>query len=69
MFNQAEAYSCKKIEELEAAAKIYKVKGLAWIKVTESGAKLEGNISKFFEEKETEICSKLGAEKGDLILL
>ena len=65
---QAEAYSRKKIEELEAAAKIYKAKGLAWIKVTESGAKLEGGISKFFEGKEAEICSKLGAEKGDLIL-
>lgn len=65
---QAEAYSRKKIEELEAAAKIYKAKGLAWIKVTEAGAKLEGGISKFFEGKEAEICSKLGAEKGDLIL-
>ena len=65
---QAEAYSRKKIEELEDAAKIYKAKGLAWIKVTESGAKLEGGISKFFEGKEAEICSKLGAEKGDLIL-
>ena len=65
---QAEAYSRKKIEELEAAAKIYKAKGLAWIKVTEGGAKLEGGISKFFEGKEAEICSKLEAEKGDLIL-
>ena len=65
---QAEAYSRKKIEELEAAAKIYKAKGLAWIKVTEGGAKLEGGISKFFEGKEAEICSNLGAEKGDLIL-
>jgi len=65
---QAEAYSRKKIEELEAAAKIYKAKGLAWIKVTEGGAKFEGGISKFFEGKEAEICSKLGAEKGDLIL-
>ena len=65
---QAEAYSRKKIEELEAVAKIYKAKGLAWIKVTEGGAKLEGGISKFFEGKEAEICSKLGAEKGDLIL-
>ncbi|UTC68473.1 MULTISPECIES: aspartate--tRNA ligase [unclassified Treponema] len=65
---QAEAYSRKKIEELEAAAKIYKAKGLAWIKVTEQGAKFEGGISKFFEGKEKEVCSKLGAEKGDLIL-
>ena len=30
----AESYSRKKIEELEADAKIYKAKGLAWMKVT-----------------------------------
>jgi len=66
---QAEAYSRKKIEELEAAAKIYKAKGLAWIKVTESGAKFEGGISKFFEGKSKEITEKLSAKAGDLILL
>lgn len=63
---QAENYSRKKIEELEAAAKIYKAKGLAWMKLI--NGKFEGGISKFFEGKEAEIVSKLGAETGDLIL-
>ncbi len=66
----AEAYSRKKIEELEATAKIYKAKGLAWMKVTGNpGAPmLEGGISKFFEGKAPEICNKLGAKPGDLLL-
>lgn len=63
---QAEHYSRKKIEELETAAKIYKAKGLAWMKLT--NGKFEGGISKFFEGKEPEVLSKLGAETGDLIL-
>ena len=67
---QAEQYSRKKIEELEAAAKIYKAKGLAWIKVSgiASKVKFEGGISKFFEGTEKEVCTKLGAKTGDLIL-
>lgn len=65
---QAEAYSRKKIEELESVAKIYKAKGLAWMKVASSG-ELEGGISKFFEGKSKEITEKLNAKAGDLILL
>ncbi|MFC2419735.1 MAG: aspartate--tRNA ligase [Treponema maltophilum] len=65
---QAEAYSRKKIEELESIAKIYKAKGLAWMKVASSG-ELEGGISKFFEGKSKEITEKLSAKAGDLILL
>ena len=66
----AEAYSRKKIEELEAVAKIYKAKGLAWMKVagTDSEPVLEGGISKFFEGKAKDVCSKLGAKSGDLLL-
>lgn len=66
----AEAYSRKKIEELEATAKIYKAKGLAWMKVTGNPGvpMLEGGISKFFEGKAPEICNKLGAKPGDLLL-
>lgn len=66
----AEAYSRKKIEELEATAKIYKAKGLAWMKVTGNpdAPMLEGGISKFFEGKASEICNKLGAKPGDLLL-
>ncbi|WP_044634777.1 aspartate--tRNA ligase [Treponema phagedenis] len=63
---QAEQYSRKKIEELEASAKIYKAKGLAWFKVGEQ--KLEGGIAKFFEGKEKEITKTLNAQKGDLVL-
>ncbi len=63
----AETYSRKKIEELEAVAKIYKAKGLAWMKVG-AGNKLEGGISKFFEGKENEVCSSLNASEKDLLL-
>lgn len=63
----AEKYSRKMIEELESRAKIYKAKGLAWMKVA-AGGNLEGGISKFFADKAGDICSKLGAAAGDLIL-
>lgn len=62
-------YSRKQITELEEVAKIYKAKGLAWMKMTESG--FDGGISKFFKETpqlEKEIISITGAEKGDLLL-
>ena len=65
--NVADKYSRKKIEELEALAKKYKAKGLAWMKVDSEG-KFEGGISKFFAGKESEICPELGAEKNDLLL-
>ena len=62
----ASDYSRKKITELEDNAKIYGAKGLAWMKVAETG--LEGGISKFFKEEEREILEKTGAENGDLLL-
>ncbi|HUX40353.1 MAG TPA: aspartate--tRNA ligase [Rectinemataceae bacterium] len=52
-------YSRKQIEELEAAAKIYKAKGMAWMKVGATGA-LEGGASKFFVPPATGSAS--GAE-------
>ena len=66
----AESYSRKKIEELEAVAKIYKAKGLAWMKVTGTDVEpnLEGGISKFFEGKAKDVCATLGAKSGDLLL-
>ena len=66
----AESYSRKKIEELEAVAKIYKAKGLAWMKVTgtETEPNLESGISKFFEGKAKDVCATLGAKAGDLLL-
>ncbi|MBQ3838019.1 MAG: aspartate--tRNA ligase, partial [Treponema sp.] len=65
--NVADKYSRKMVEELEAVAKKYKAKGLAWMKVNAEGA-FEGGVSKFFAGKEGEICPKLGAEKNDLLL-
>jgi len=61
-------YSRKQIEELEAAAKIYRAKGMAWMKVSPEG-KLEGGASKFFAGMENEILQTLGAKAGDLILM
>lgn len=71
--NVADKYSRKMIESLESVAKINHAKGLAWMKIvpsTSSGTDLqfEGGISKFFAGKEDEICTKLGAEKNDLLL-
>lgn len=71
--NVADKYSRKMIESLESVAKINHAKGLAWMKIvssTSSGSNLqfEGGISKFFTGKEYEICTKLGAEKNDLLL-
>lgn len=65
----ADNYTRKDIDEgLLDYVKIYGAKGLAWIKVDESG--LTGPIAKFFKEKPEEkaIVEKLNAEAGDLIL-
>ncbi|MDR3166835.1 MAG: aspartate--tRNA ligase [Treponema sp.] len=70
------SYSRKQIEELEAQAKIYKARGLAWMKVAasretgpEGGPVLEGGVAKFFADHAGEIVRGLEAEPGDLILL
>jgi aspartyl-tRNA synthetase len=70
-FGKNAAYSRKQIEELEAHAKIYKAKGLAWMKVagTESEALLEGGVSKFFAKTQKNIIDCLKAKPGDLILI
>ena len=65
-------YSRKQIEELEAQAKIYKARGLAWMKVnagTGAGPALEGGVSKFFVTQAADIINGLGAKPGDLILI
>jgi len=61
-------YSRKIIDELEAQAKIYRAKGLAWMKVG-AGNVLEGGVSKFFTTQAADIVEKLGASPGDLILI
>ncbi|MDR0553666.1 MAG: aspartate--tRNA ligase [Treponema sp.] len=64
-------YSRKQIEELEAQAKIYKAKGLAWMKVagTQAEPALEGGVAKFFTANAAAIIQGLGAAPGDLILI
>jgi aspartyl-tRNA synthetase len=65
-------YSRKQIEELETHAKIYKARGMAWMKVAGNAADasaLEGGVAKFFGENAPEIISGLGAAPGDLILI
>ena len=61
-------YSRKQIEELEAQAKIYKARGMAWMKVGD-GPVLEGGVGKFFTSQAVSITSALGAGPGDLILM
>ncbi len=67
-------YSRKQIEELEAAAKVYRAKGMAWMKVSAEG-RLEGGAAKFFAGEaapaglEAEVIAYLGAKPGDLILM
>ena len=63
-------YSRKQIEELEAQAKIYKARGMAWMKVTQGDSPaLEGGVAKFFASQAAEIIGGLGAKGGDLILI
>jgi aspartyl-tRNA synthetase len=63
-------YSRKQIEELEAQAKIYKAKGMAWMKVAAGpNPALEGGVSRFFAAQGAAIISALEAGPGDLILL
>ncbi|WP_461251571.1 aspartate--tRNA ligase [Treponema sp. R8-4-B8] len=59
-------YSRKQIEELESAAKVYKAKGMAWMKVANNA--LEGGASKFFPNGSV-IINGLDAKEGDLILM
>ncbi len=64
-------YSRKQIEELEAAARIYKATGMAWMKVsgTATEPRLEGGASKFFAGMESTVVAGLAASPGDLILM
>jgi aspartyl-tRNA synthetase len=64
-------YSRKQIEALEAQAKIYHARGLAWMRVAETGAGpvLEGGAAKFFAENAAALIRGLGAKGGDLILM
>lgn len=62
------AFSRKEIDDLTTFTAGYKAKGLAWIKVTESG--FESSIVKFFREETLKaVCERMGAKPGDIMLL
>ncbi|MBD3156702.1 aspartate--tRNA ligase, partial [Candidatus Peregrinibacteria bacterium] len=59
-------FSRKEIDELEEIAKVYKAKGLAYIKYTHEGP--VSPIAKFFNENELNtIKEKSGARNGDIV--
>lgn len=62
----AEHYSRKEIDALGEFVAIYGAKGLAWLKVDETG--LKGPIAKFFKEDAEKLFEQLTAEPGDLLL-
>lgn len=60
--------SRREIDELTEFVAIYRAKGLAWIKVTETGA-FESSIVKFFSEDTLKAVSeRMGAKPGDLMV-
>jgi aspartyl-tRNA synthetase len=60
-------FSRKEIDDLTEFVKIYGAKGLAWVKVTETGA-WQSPIEKFFKPDELAIISHaLAAKPGDLL--
>lgn len=64
---QAESFSRKDIDGLQAFAADYGARGLAWAKVGDDG--LTGPIAKFFEgEKGAALCAAMGAKPGSLML-
>ena len=59
--------SRKEVDDLTNEAKVFGAKGLAWIKVTDSG--FESPIAKFFKDGQvSEIAARLAAKPGDLML-
>jgi aspartyl-tRNA synthetase len=59
--------SRKEVDDLTNEAKVFGAKGLAWIKVTESG--FESPIVKFFKDGQVQaIAARLAAKPGDLML-
>jgi aspartyl-tRNA synthetase len=61
------SFSRSEIDGLTKFVGEYGAKGLAWMRITESGA--ESNIVKYFKDEEIKtIISKLGANPGDLVV-
>jgi aspartyl-tRNA synthetase len=61
-------YSRKDLDDLTAFVKLFKARGLAWMKVTDEG--IQSPIARFFPESTLQaIAQRLGGEPGDLLLL
>jgi aspartyl-tRNA synthetase len=61
-------YSRKELDDLTTFVRPFKAKGLAWMKVTDSG--IQSPIARFFPESTVHaITQRMGAEPGDLLLL
>jgi len=59
--------SRKEVDDLTNEAKIFGAKGLAWIKVTDTG--FDSPIAKFFKDGQVRaIADRLGAKPGDLMM-
>ncbi len=59
--------SRKEVDDLTNEAKVFGAKGLAWIKVTDTG--FESPIAKFFKDGQIKaIAERLGAKPGDLMM-
>jgi aspartyl-tRNA synthetase len=61
----ASSFSRKDLDELTELAKVYGVKGLAYVLMTEEGPK--SSILKFFPEEGKAFLAALGAEKGECV--
>ena len=62
-------FSRKEIDSLVEFVKLYKAKGLAWLKWADTGD-ISSSYAKFLTEEENEaIKTAMGAEAGDLILI
>jgi aspartyl-tRNA synthetase len=65
---QAEKFSRKDLDDLQALAGTYGAKGLLWIKV-QAGGELQSPAAKFFSDGEkSALASKLSLKAGDLVL-
>jgi aspartyl-tRNA synthetase len=64
----AERFSRKGLDDLSSSVSQYGAKGLAWVKIKDTG--WQSPLSKFFQPDDQEILTKtLGATPGDLILI
>lgn len=62
------SFSRKDLDDMTEFVKIYRAKGMAWVKMKEDGS-WQSPITKFFTEEEIQaINRKTGAKSGDLIL-